>query len=61
MTPWITDRLPSPADADLHGQVRWGPHHPGLLCHWADVRAGEAWTHSSAWRPLRVASPISPC
>ena len=50
-TTWITDRRPTPADADPLGQVRWGPHHPGLLCHWQDVRPGEAWRHSSAWVP----------
>jgi len=46
---WISDRLPTSADADLHGSVRWGPRHPGLLCPWQDVRPGEPWRHSSAW------------
>jgi hypothetical protein len=55
---WHADRLPTAADADPFGQVRWGPQHPGLLCHWSEVRSGEQWTHSSAWRganpvPLR--------
>lgn len=51
MTNWVTGRLPTVADADLHGLVRWGQRHPGLLIHWAQVRSGEAWAHSSAWQP----------
>lgn len=51
MTTWHTDRLPTAADADLHGLVRWSPHHPGLLVPWHNVRHGEPWTHSAAWRP----------
>ena len=49
MPDWITDRLPTAADADPFGMVRWSPHHPGLLTPWTDVRPGEPWTHSSAW------------
>jgi hypothetical protein len=48
---WHIDRLPTADDADLHGMVRWGPTTPGLLTHWRDVRPGEAWSHTSAWRP----------
>lgn len=48
---WTVDRVPGAADADLQGMVRWGPQHPGLLAHWSDVRLGEPWQHSSAWRP----------
>lgn len=47
---WHTTRLPTAADADLFGMVRWGPTHPGLLCRWDEVREGEAWSHSSAWK-----------
>jgi hypothetical protein len=47
---WHRDRLPTAADADLHGLVRWGPNHPGLMMPWHDVRPGESWTHTSAWR-----------
>ena len=47
---WTNDRLPTAADADLQGQVRWGPQHPGLLCHWSEVRPGEAWARSAAWK-----------
>jgi hypothetical protein len=50
MTPWITTRRPTSADADPFGQVRWNPHLPGMLIPWHDVRDGEPWTHSSAWR-----------
>jgi hypothetical protein len=49
---------PTPADADPFGQVRWNPRLPGMLIHWSEVRPGEQWAHSSAWRgadpvPLR--------
>lgn len=47
----ITDRLPTPADADPQGMVRWGRDMPGMLMHWSEVRPGEPWEHSSAWRP----------
>ena len=55
---YTTDRLPTPADADPLGMVRWGPNHPGLLCPWQDVRPGEPWAHSSAWRPTAEATPL---
>ena len=51
MTNWITDRLPTPSDADPQGQVRWGPNLPGMLMPYQQVRLGEPWTHSSAWTP----------
>ena len=51
-TPWIHDRLPTEADADSLGMVRWGPDKPGMLMAWDQVRYSEPWTHSSAWRPL---------
>jgi len=51
MTEWISDRLPTEADADPLGMVRWGPRLPGFLCPWSDVRAGEVWTHTSAFNP----------
>ena len=49
---------PTAADADPFGQVRWGPRLAGMLIHWSEVRPGEQWAHSSAWRgaepePLR--------
>jgi hypothetical protein len=50
MTHWISDRLPTADDADLNGQVRWGPNLPGYLMHWTGVRPQEPWTHSTAWR-----------
>lgn len=49
MTSWIVDRLPTLADADPLGYVRWGLNYPGMLLLWDDVRPGEAWKHSSAW------------
>jgi len=48
---WVTDRLPTQHDADPQGTVRWGPRCPGLLLPWHQVRHGEPWTHSSAWKP----------
>lgn len=51
MTRWIADRLPAAADGDIHGMVRWGPLQPGLLMPWQDVRPGESWAHTTAWRP----------
>lgn len=49
MTDWITARLPTAADADLHDLVRWDPRLPGMLIPWHQVRPGEAWQHSAAW------------
>jgi hypothetical protein len=49
-TRWIRSRLPTEADADLHGQVRWGPDKPGMLMTWHQVRYGEPWAHSAAWK-----------
>jgi hypothetical protein len=57
MIGYTTDRLPTAADADPFGMVRWSPHHPGLLCRWQDVRPGEAWAHSSAWKPVADSQP----
>jgi hypothetical protein len=48
---WHCDRLPTADDADLHGLVRWRPDAPGLLMPWQDVRVGESWAHTAAWRP----------
>lgn len=48
---WVADRLPTADDGDLEGLVRWGPLQPGLLIYWSDVRPGESWAHTSAWRP----------
>lgn len=50
-TGWIRSRLPTQQDADPFDMVRWGPDKPGLLMIWHQVRYGEPWTHSSAWRP----------
>lgn len=50
MAQWISDRLPTQQDADLHGQVRWNPKLPGMLMHWLGVRQGELWAHTSAWK-----------
>ncbi len=51
MADWITARLPTSTDADIHGMVRWGPQLPGMLISWQDVRVGEAWSRSAAWHP----------
>jgi hypothetical protein len=51
MITWIRDRLPTAADADLHGMVRWNPMLPGMLVRWDDVRTGEVWSRSAAWQP----------
>lgn len=48
---WHHDRLPTRADADLHGMVRWRPDAPGLLMRWDEVRPREAWARTAAWRP----------
>ena len=50
MSIWISDKLPEPEDADLHGMVLWGKQ-PGLLMHWKGVRKHEYWAHTSAWKP----------
>jgi hypothetical protein len=51
MSIWINNRLPTLEDADLHGIVRWGKNHAGMLMHWKGVRSNEFWSHSSAWSP----------
>jgi hypothetical protein len=53
MISWIRDRLPTAADADLHGMVRWNPMLPGMLIRWDEVRDGEQWSRSAAWQPPR--------
>jgi hypothetical protein len=47
---WIKHRLPTAADADPLGMVRWGPALPGFLTRWQEVRPDEPWAHSTAWR-----------
>lgn len=47
---WITNRLPTAKDADCSDMVRWGKSLPGMLCRWTEVRRGEAWKHSAAWK-----------
>ena len=48
---WTTSRLPTAADGDIHGMVRWDSRLPGMLTHWSDVRPGEQWRRSAAWQP----------
>jgi len=50
MADWITARLPTSADADIHDMVRWGPQLPGMLIPYQDLRDGEAWARSAAWQ-----------
>jgi hypothetical protein len=50
VTQWHTTP-PTPADADPFGMVRWNPRLPGMLIPWSEVRPGEQWAHSAAWRP----------
>jgi hypothetical protein len=47
---WHT-HTPTAADADPFGMVRWNPRLPGMLIPWSEVRPGEQWAHSAAWRP----------
>jgi hypothetical protein len=50
MISWVRDRLPTAADADPFGMVRWDPMLPGMLIRWDDVRHGETWSRSAAWQ-----------
>jgi hypothetical protein len=50
MITWIRDRLPTAADADPFGMVRWNPMLPGMLIPWHEVRTGEVWSRSAAWQ-----------
>jgi len=50
---WRNDRLPTAEDADPFGLVRWRPDAPGLLMPWHQVRRGEIWARSAAWRPAK--------
>jgi len=45
---WISNRLPTQQDGDLHGMVLWGKQS-GLLMEWHGVRPGEHWARSAAW------------
>jgi len=55
---WITDRLPSAADADEDGDVIVMPCDAGrLYCkNWRDVKPGDAWCHmrQSQSMPQRI-------
>jgi hypothetical protein len=50
---WITDRLPTQADADEEGNVRMrglpGSSHPPI--NWTFVRPGMDWHHTIYWKP----------
>lgn len=54
---WITDRLPTEADADEHGEVlarvpsRWLPGEIwNCSIEWDQVDDGTPWRHTSIWR-----------
>ena len=53
-TDWITDRLPTEADADFDGRVMvtTTTHGAALLVSWDSVRPSEQWRHTSAWHIL---------
>lgn len=50
MPAWLNNSLPTEVDGDVCGMVLWGKR-PGLLMPWHEVRSGEFWAHSSAWKP----------
>lgn len=49
---WITDRLPTAADADAAGYVRV---RNGSYFHWEHVVPGLTWCHTECWE-----APIKP-
>ena len=45
---WITDRLPTEADADPDGNVR---NYSCGYVQWDRIELGQTWTHSFYWKP----------
>ena len=62
MADWITDRLPTEADADAEGEVsiRRGPELRSYM-HWSYVVPGQPWWSSSAaTQPTQPTPPPAP-
>ena len=60
MAEWITDRLPTAADADEDGDVRVcfeqsGRSEDGIYVHYSEVVPGQPW-----WSPKAAAQPTPP-
>ena len=50
--PWITDRLPTEADASENGYVTLlGDSGYVMLVQWTHVLLGRSWIHAYKWRP----------
>ena len=59
MTDWITDRLPTEADADEHGEVlAQGKTWSGFV-KWKRVTTGTHWRHTSLWRSPDGVAPTT--
>ena len=65
MTDWITDRPPTAADADGHGEVLAkmpSGFKPGeswsAFTEWEQVPAGTPWRHTSMWPPAEPTTTI---
>jgi hypothetical protein len=63
-TDWITDRLPTEADADHHGEVLAqvpSGFKPGEIwssfTEWDEVPADSPWRHTSIWRSPTTTIP----
>jgi hypothetical protein len=60
---WITDRLPTEADADIDGEVRIR-RAPGSdvsrLTYWSYVQPDMDWQRSSFWQPPAGPDPVEP-
>jgi hypothetical protein len=61
MTEWITDRLPTAADADGEGEVsiRRGPELLGYM-HWSCVVPGQPWWSERVPHAARPTPPPAP-
>ena len=49
--PWITDRLPTEADADINGYVVININGNRVVVIWQSA-LNHHWIHTSKWRPL---------
>ena len=58
-TDWITDRLPTEADADGHGEVLAQDEPWGSFTEWEAVTTGTPWRHTSTWRSPDGATPTT--
>ena len=55
---FITDRLPTEADADCDGDVRLAHDESYTLVKWQFIASGAPWTHTERWREVNTPQPV---